>query len=84
MQLGDYTRVSEGKLKKTPVKAGDKVRFISVFDLAPDQVHDMLGEIGTAKKEEVIQTEVRSWSVWLVIFEDRQIWIKERGLEVVG
>lgn len=83
MQPGDYSRVPEVDLK-TPVQVGDRVKFVDVFPLAPDQVHDMLGEIGTAKTVELIQTEFRSWNVWLVRFDDRQIWIKEKGLEVVG
>jgi len=83
MRLGDYTRGPESKLK-TPVQVGDRVKFVDVFPLAPDPVHDMLGEIGTAKSVTLVQTEVRSWNVWLVKFDDRQIWIKEKGLKVVG
>lgn len=78
---------------KSSVHVGDRVKFVDVFPLAPDSVHDMLGEIGTARVVELVQVEIpqksgppkfRSWNVWLVVFDDRQIWIKEKGLEVVG
>jgi len=75
---------------KTPVQVGDRVKFVDVFPLAPDPVHDMLGEIGTAKsvtvvhKEATLSTKYRCWNVWCVKFDDRIIWIKEKGLEVVG
>ena len=74
---------------RASVQVGDRVKFVDVFELAPDPVHDMLGEIGVAKRVTVVHkeatenTKYRCWNVWLVRFEDRQIWIKEKGLEVV-
>lgn len=68
---------------KASVKVGDRVKFVDIFELAPDPVYDMLGEIGTAKEVTLVQTEFRSWNVWKVKFDDRILWIKEKGLEVV-
>jgi hypothetical protein len=83
LQPGHYSRIPEVNLK-APVKVGDKVKFVSVFELAPDPVYDTLGEIGTATQVTVVHTETKCWNVWRVKFDDRTIWIKEKGLEIVG
>ena len=69
---------------KAEVQVGDRVKFVSIFELAPDPVSDMIGEVGTARRVTVVHTEHKCWNVWFVEFDDRNIWIKEKGLEIVG
>ena len=67
------------------MNAGDRVRFLRVFDLAPDEVYDRVGEVGTAREYTVTRKNDKIWSVWKVTFDDNtNIWIKEKDLEIVG
>jgi len=66
------------------MNAGDRVKFLRAFDLAPYTIYDKLGEVGTAKERTVVRKGERIWSVWRVDFDDGiRIWIKEKDLEVV-
>jgi hypothetical protein len=66
------------------MNAGDRVKFLKVFDLAPYEVYDRVGEVGTAMERTVTKKGDRVWSVWLVVFDDGlRLWIKQRDLEVV-
>lgn len=67
------------------MNAGDKVKFLRIFDLAPYSVYDKVGEVGTALERTVTKKNDKAWGVWLVVFDDnKRIWIKEKDLEVVG
>lgn len=66
------------------MNAGDRVKFLSVFPLAPYSVYDKLGEVGTAVESVVTRKNERVWTVWKVRFDDgERIWIKQKDLEVV-
>jgi len=67
------------------MNAGDRVKFLRIFDLAPDPVYDKVGEVGTTKDCTTIKKNEKSLNVWLVIFDDGiRIWINEKDLEVVS
>jgi len=67
------------------MNAGDRVKFLRVFDLAPDPVYDKVGEVGTAMEHTVTRKNDKMWNVWKVKFDDGYvIWIKESNLEIKG
>lgn len=66
------------------MNAGDRVKFLNVFPLAPYSVYDKLREVGTAMESVITRKNERVWTVWKVRFDDgKVIWIKQKDLEVV-